>query len=309
MDLFVIGDGEEAIVELVRAYQERRGEPREAQLRALARIPGVYVPRFYDVRYNADGTVAAIEPNVPEARCPCSSGSSPRCPRRRRAFSCPTWMFLTIERRSRSSAAVRAGCRFCHAGMVVRPVRERPVEEVLEAIEAILRQTGFEEVGLLSLSSSDYSGIGDLVQAIGERFGGEHLSVSLPALRADSFSVGLAEAVAQGTALGFTFAPEAATERLRGVINKPITTEQMLDVAREVFERGWRTIKLYFMIGLPGERMEDVQAIADLARAVRRWGARRARPQGAGQRQRQYVRAQAAHAVPVGGAGGCRFHP
>ncbi|MBE9473189.1 MAG: radical SAM protein [Chloroflexi bacterium] len=164
------------------------------------------------------------------------------------------------------------GCRFCHAGMVVRPVRQRPVEEVLEAIEAILRQTGFEEVGLLSLSSSDYSGIGGLVKGIVERFGDAHLSISLPALRADSFSVTLAKAIARGRRTGFTFAPEAATERLRAVINKPISTDQMLDVAREVFERGWRTIKLYFMIGLPGERMDDVQAIADLARAVRAVG-------------------------------------
>jgi radical SAM superfamily enzyme YgiQ (UPF0313 family) len=156
--------------------------------------------------------------------------------------------------------------------MVVRPVRERPVEEVLQAIEAILPQTGFEEIGLLSLSSSDYSDIGRLVQAIDGRFGDAHLSISLPALRADSFSVGLAEAVAGGRRTGFTFAPEAATERLRAAINKPIPTAQMLDVAREVFGRGWRTIKLYFMMGLPGERMEDVQAIADLARAVRAEG-------------------------------------
>jgi radical SAM superfamily enzyme YgiQ (UPF0313 family) len=164
------------------------------------------------------------------------------------------------------------GCRFCHAGVVTRPVRERPVEEVLVAVEAILPQTGFGEVGLLSLSASDYSGIERLVQAIVERFGEDNLSISLPALRADSFSVALAEAVAQGRHTGFTFAPEAATERLRSVINKPIPTDHMLGVAREVFERGWRTIKLYFMIGLPGERMEDVEGIADLARAVRAEG-------------------------------------
>ncbi len=307
VDAFVIGDGEEAVVELVRAYQETRGEPREAQLRALACIPGVYVPRFYDVRYNDDGTVAAIgltPPQPPSARGgsqtpqppPTRRGSQPRqplppppgggqrgvLPVLKRVVSVlppsPTRLIVPTVDVAHNRAAVEIqrgctrGCRFCHAGMVVRPVRQRPVEEVLEAIEVILRQTGFEEVGLLSLSSSDYSGIGRLVKGIVERFGDAHLSISLPALRADSFSVTLAKAIARGRRTGFTFAPEAATERLRTVINKPISTDQMLDVARELFERGWRTIKLYFMIGLPGERIDDVQAIADLARAVRAMG-------------------------------------
>ena len=272
VDAFVIGDGEETVVEVVRAYEETRGKSREAQLRALARIPGVYVPRFYDVCYNAEGTIAAIEPNTPEAHLPV----------RKRVVSVlpppPTRLIVPSVDVSHNRATVEIqrgctrGCRFCHAGMVMRPVRERPVEEVLEAIEAILHQTGFEEIGLLSLSSSDYSGIGNLVQVIVERFGETHLSISLPALRADSFSVTLTEAIAQGRRTGFTFAPEAATEQLRAVINKPISTDQVLDVAREVFEHGWRTIKLYYMIGLPGERMEDVQAIADLTRAVRAVG-------------------------------------
>lgn len=272
VDAFVIGDGEEAIVEVVRVYQETRREPRAVQLRALARVPGVYVPRFYEERYNADGTVAAIEPRVPAASLPVLKRVvSPLPPP-------PTRLLVPNIDVTHNRAAVEIqrgctrGCRFCHAGMVVRPVRERPVEGVLGAIAAILHQTGFEEVGLLSLSSSDYSGIERLVQEIVERFGGAHLSISLPALRADSFSVALAEAVAQGRHTGFTFAPEAATERLRSMINKPIATEQMLDVAREVFGRGWRTIKLYFMIGLPGEEMDDVAAIADLARAVRAAG-------------------------------------
>jgi radical SAM superfamily enzyme YgiQ (UPF0313 family) len=153
--------------------------------------------------------------------------------------------------------------------MVTRPVRERPLEEVLTAIEAIVPKTGFEDVGLLSLSSSDYSQIGPLVDAIVARFGDEHLTISLPALRADSFSIGLAEALSGGRHSGFTFAPEAASDRMRTVINKPIPSEQVLDVARDVLARGWRTIKLYFMIGLPGEHMADIQAIVDLARAVR----------------------------------------
>jgi radical SAM superfamily enzyme YgiQ (UPF0313 family) len=156
--------------------------------------------------------------------------------------------------------------------MVTRPVRERPVEEVLEAVEVILRNTGFDEVGLLSLSSSDYTGIGKLVQGLVARFERDHLSISLPALRADSFSIGLAEAVSQGRRTGFTFAPEAASERLRGTINKPIFAERVLGAARELAARGWRTVKLYFMIGLPGEQMEDVLAIADLVHSVRSVG-------------------------------------
>ncbi len=272
IDAFVIGDGEEAIVELVRAYQETRGEARLTQLRALARIPGVYVPRFYDVRYDDDGAVVAIEPSIPEARFPVLKRVvSPLPPP-------PTRLIVPAINVSHNRAAIEIqrgctrGCRFCHAGMVMRPVRERPVDEVLKAIATILSRTGFEEIGLLSLSSSDYSDIGGLVKAIIERFGDAHLSISLPALRADSFSVALAEAIARGRRTGFTFAPEAATDRLRGVINKPISTDQVLDVAREVFERGWRTIKLYFMIGLPEERIDDVQAIADLAQAVRAVG-------------------------------------
>jgi len=272
VDAFVIGDGEEAIVELVRACERTRGEGREAQLRTLARIPGVYVPRFYDVRYHADGTVAAIEPGAPQAVLPvCKRVVSPLPPP-------PTQLLVPNVDVAHNRATIEIqrgctrGCRFCQAGMVVRPVRERPVEEVLEAIETILPQTGFEEVGLLSLSSSDYSDIGRLVRTIVERFSDAHLSISLPALRADSFSVTLAQAIARGRHTGFTFAPEAASERLRAIINKPISTGQMLDVAREVFERGWRTIKLYFMIGLPGERMDDVRAIADLAQAVRKVG-------------------------------------
>ncbi|MCX7682933.1 MAG: TIGR03960 family B12-binding radical SAM protein [Anaerolineae bacterium] len=268
IDAFVIGDGEEAIVELVRTYQEMRHEARETQLLALARLPGLYVPRFYQAHYHPDGTIAALERLSPDVPLPVRKRIvSPLPPP-------PTRLLVPNVDVAHNRATIEIqrgctrGCRFCHAGMVVRPVRERPVEEVLQAIEEILHATGFEEVGLLSLSSSDYSDIERLVKAISERYRASHLSISLPALRADSFSVALAEAVAKGRHTGFTFAPEAATERLRAVINKPIGTEQMLDVAQEVFERGWRTIKLYFMIGLPGEQPADVQAIADLTLAV-----------------------------------------
>jgi radical SAM family uncharacterized protein len=274
VDAFVVGDGEEAVVEVVQTFHQVREKSRERQLRALARLPGVYVPRFYDVRYHDDSTIAAIEPKVPEAQLPVLKRVvSPLPPP-------PTRLLVPNVNVSHNRASVEIqrgctrGCRFCHAGMVVRPVRERPVEQVLSAISSILPATGFEEVGLLSLSTSDYSDIGPLVQSITERFGQDHISISLPALRADSFSIELAEAVARGRHSGFTFAPEAATERLRRTINKPISTPQMIDVAQEVFGRGWRTVKLYFMIGLPGEDIDDVRAIIDLVGDIRAVGRR-----------------------------------
>jgi hypothetical protein len=157
--------------------------------------------------------------------------------------------------------------------MIFRPVRERPVQEVLDAVDQIIAETGFEEIGLLSLSSSDYSGVAELVEAIMTRHGDKKLSVGLPSLRIESFSVDLMEQLARGRRRsGFTFAPEAATDRLRDVINKPIATEDLLQTAEEVFGRGWTTIKLYFMIGHPTQTMADVDAIADLAHAVLKIG-------------------------------------
>ncbi|MGE5601863.1 MAG: radical SAM protein, partial [Nitrososphaerales archaeon] len=165
------------------------------------------------------------------------------------------------------------GCRFCQAGMIFRPVRERPLEEVLAAVDKMVVETGFEEVSFLSLSSSDYGRIGELVGEVVERHGGDKLSIGLPSLRIESFSVDLMEKLEKGRRRsGFTFAPEAATDRLRDVINKPISTQAMLDTAREVYSRGWTTIKMYFMIGHPTQTLEDVQAIADLAHAVRKIG-------------------------------------
>ncbi len=272
VDVFAIGDGEELAVELVRAFQAVRGEPRERQLRALAAIPGLYVPRFYRVEYRPDGTVARIEKTVPEATLPVQRRIVAVLPPPPTRLLVPNVDVAHNRGTIEIQRGCTRGCRFCQAGFTTRPVRERPLEQVLQAVEEIVRATGFEEIGLLSLSSSDYSQIGPLVSAIVARFRERHVSVSLPALRADSFSVRLAEAIAQGRHSGFTFAPEAATERLRTVINKPIPTEQVLEVAREVLERGWRTLKLYFMIGLPGETLEDVQAIAQLARAVRDLG-------------------------------------
>ena len=166
------------------------------------------------------------------------------------------------------------GCRFCQAGQITRPVRERSVEEVVEAAETAIRLTGFEELALLSLSSSDYTPILDLVNAISERFAGRHLTVGLPSLRIESVSVDLMEKLKDRRSSGFTLAPEAASERMRRIINKYIPDEQILATAGAIFSRGWTTLKLYFMIGHPSETIEDVQAIVDLCRRVMAEGRR-----------------------------------
>ncbi|HID88743.1 MAG TPA: TIGR03960 family B12-binding radical SAM protein [Anaerolineae bacterium] len=274
VDAFVIGDGEEVVVELVEAYRRTRDRSREEQLSALARIEGVYVPRFYDVAYNPDGTVAEVRPNRPNVRLPIRRRIVPVLPPPPTRQLVPNVSVTHDRGVIEIQRGCTRGCRFCHAGMVTRPVRERPLEEILKAVDEILAQTGYEEIALLSLSSADYSRIGELVQALNRRYGGQHLSISLPSLRIESFSVDLADGIGRGRRTGFTFAPEAGTERMRSVINKPIPTGQMLEVAREVFARGWRTVKLYFMIGLPGETWADVEAIADLTLAVRAEGRR-----------------------------------
>jgi radical SAM family uncharacterized protein len=272
VDAFIIGEGEEAIVDVVKTYQRHREADRDAQLAALAQIPGIYVPRFYDVAYHPDGTLSSITPNRPGAPYPVQRRLVPVLPPPPTRQIVPN-VSITHDRATiEIQRGCTRGCRFCHAGVITRPMRERPLEEVLQAVDRIVDQTGYEEIALLSLSSADYSHIDELVEALAQRYAERHLSISLPSLRIESFSVDLADAVSQGRRSGFTFAPEAGTERLRRAINKDIPTGQMLEVAREVFRRGWRTVKLYFMIGLPGEQEEDLEAIVDLAHAVRREG-------------------------------------
>jgi radical SAM superfamily enzyme YgiQ (UPF0313 family) len=157
------------------------------------------------------------------------------------------------------------GCRFCHAGMITRPVRERPVAEIVDAVEQAVAQTGFDEVALLSLSSSDYTHILELTETLGQRMAGKHLTVAVPSLRIESFSVELMEKLQESKpGGGFTLAPEAASERMRRIINKPIDQAAVLEAARAVYSHGWKNLKLYFMIGHPSETLEDVQAIIDL---------------------------------------------
>ncbi len=268
IDVFVIGEGEEVFLKIIGVLRAAKHLDREMQLRYIAQIEGCYVPRFYDVAYHEDGKVQAITPNMPEAPAKVLKTIVAQMPPPVTDFIIP--FIETIHNRApiEIMRGCTRGCRFCHAGMVTRPVRERPVDEVLTAMEKILESTGYEEIALLSLSSSDYTNVLELTEKIGQRFGRLGLNISLPSLRIESVSTQLMDNLGDSRKGGFTLAPEAATEKMRNTINKYVSHEELLETAREIFRRNWRTIKLYFMIGHPMEEMEDVQAIIDLSKAV-----------------------------------------
>ncbi len=264
IDAFVIGEGEEIIVEIARVVGELRGKSRHEQLRAIAKIQGMYVPRFYDVEYQDDGAVRSIAPNEPGIPERVLKRIVITLPKPFTKFIVPN--IDTVHNRApiEIMRGCTRGCRFCHAGMVTRPVRERPVQEIMAAIDEIVQHTGFEEISLLSLSSSDYVWVEELAEEVNRVYKDAGLSLSLPSLRIESASADLLEKIGGTRRSGFTFAPEAATEKMRDLINKYVPDDQVLQTARDVYSRGWRTIKFYFMIGHPEESLEDVQAIVDL---------------------------------------------
>ena len=273
-DLFYIGEGETVYDELLDAYKEnkKKNGTRKEFLEMAAEIEGIYVPQFYDAEYHEDGTLKSFEPNNPHAKrtikkqvvMDLSAVPYPTKPVVPFIKVTQDRVVLEIQR-----GCIR-GCRFCQAGMIYRPTREKDLETLKQYAYEMLKNTGHEEISLSSLSSSDYSQLKELVTFLIEEFKGKGINISLPSLRIDSFSLDVMGKVQDIKKSSLTFAPEAGSQRMRNVINKGLTEEMILDGASKAFEGGWNKVKLYFMLGLPGETEEDMKEIPRLADRVAR---------------------------------------
>ena len=272
-DLFYIGEGETVYDALFDAYKANKkdGGSRKDFLLAAAKIPGIYVPSLYEVTYKEDGTIASFAPTADGVPEKVQKQLIIDMEKEYRAVEAPVVPHIKATQDRVTLEIQRGcirGCRFCQAGMIYRPTRERDVETLKESARIMLKNTGHEEISLSSLSSSDYSQLKELVNFLIEEFHGKAINISLPSLRIDAFALDVMSKVQDVKKSSLTFAPEAGSQRLRDVINKGLTEEVILHGAGEAFKGGWNQVKLYFMLGLPTETEDDMKGIAHLAQKI-----------------------------------------
>jgi radical SAM family uncharacterized protein len=270
IDLFVIGEAEEVVPELINMFRtcKKQGMNKNELLQQAGSLTGIYVPSFYDVEYAADGLLKSFSPKV--------SGLAPKIKRRivnplPPPVTRPVVPFIeTVHDRAaiEIQRGCSRGCRFCQASTLYRPMRERSHEQVIQAVDELIANCGYNEVSLVSLSSSDYQQIDALVDKLVFRYRNDHLTISLPSLHLDESSVRLVDALSSHRKTGMTFAPEAGSTRLQKCINKSISEKTIVETASAVFRKGWTNLKLYFMLGLPTETIDDVREIARLVELV-----------------------------------------